>query len=103
MMHDIQHDTTANRFSMMIEGHRCVLDYVLTNQTMTITHTGVPEALGGRGLAGEITRFAIEFAKQQGWKSYPAAVTQRFTSSDTQNMPDWWHKSPSKRTNPSYI
>lgn len=67
---------------MMIEGHRCVLDYTLTNNIMTITHTGVPQALSGRGLAGQITQFALEHAKQKGWKvvprcSYAAVYIQR--------------------------
>jgi predicted GNAT family acetyltransferase len=38
---------------------------------MTITHTGVPTALGGRGLAGEITKFALDHARAQGWKVIP--------------------------------
>ena len=81
-MHDIAHDVAASRFFLLIEGHRCVLDYALTDGTMTITHTGVPEALGGRGLAGELTRVALEHAKQQGWRvvprcSYAAVYIQR--------------------------
>lgn len=81
-MHDIAHDAAASRFFLLREGHRCVLDYALTNGTMTITHTGVPEALGGRGLAAALTRVALEHAKQQGWRvvprcSYAAAYIQR--------------------------
>jgi len=81
-MHNIQHDATASRFFLIVEGHRCVLDYVLSNGNMTITHTGVPEVLGGRGLAGEITRFALEYAKQHNMKviprcSYAAVYIQR--------------------------
>jgi predicted GNAT family acetyltransferase len=81
-MHDIAHDAAASRFFLLREGHRCELDYALTDGTMTITHTGVPEALGGRGLAGELTRVALEHAKQQGWRvvprcSYAAVYIQR--------------------------
>ena len=81
-MHDIAHDVAASRFFLLREGHRCVLDYALTNGTMTITHTGVPEALGGRGLAAALTRVALEHAKQQGWRvvprcSYAAVYIQR--------------------------
>ena len=81
-MHDIAHDAAASRFFLLREGHLCVLDYALTDGTMTITHTGVPEALGGRGLAGELTRVALEHAKQQGWRvvprcSYAAVYIQR--------------------------
>ena len=81
-MVDIEHDAAASRFFLLLDGHRCVLDSALTNGTMTITHTGVPEALGGRGLAGEITRVALEHAKQHGWRvvprcSYAAVYIQR--------------------------
>jgi predicted GNAT family acetyltransferase len=38
---------------------------------MTVTHTGVPNALGGRGLAAEITKFALDHARAQGWKVIP--------------------------------
>ncbi len=81
-MHDIAHDVAASRFFLLREGHRCVLDYALTNGTMTITHTGVPEALGGQGLAAALTRVALEHAKQQGWRvvprcSYAAVYIQR--------------------------
>ena len=68
-MADIEHDTVASRFFLLIEGHRCVLDYALTNGTMTITHTGVPEALGGRGLVFGVGQHVhhgerIRFVKQ---------------------------------------
>ena len=80
----IQHDASAQCFFLHIEGQRCVLDYTLVGQTMTITHTGVPEALGGRGLAGQLTKFALEHARAHDWKvvprcSYAAVYIRRHT------------------------
>lgn len=49
----------------------CVLDYHLNGQTMTITHTGVPEAVGGRGLASALTRVALDYARKEGWSIVP--------------------------------
>ncbi len=68
---DIVHDTAAHRFHVDVEGHRAVLDYTLRDAVMTITHTGVPEAIGGRGIAGELVRTALETARREGWKVVP--------------------------------
>jgi predicted GNAT family acetyltransferase len=70
-MSTIEHNVISKCFELKLEGHRCVLDYTLNNNVMTITHTGVPSELGGRGLAAEITKFALEHAQSQGWKVIP--------------------------------
>ncbi|MGH8191958.1 MAG: GNAT family N-acetyltransferase [Rhodanobacteraceae bacterium] len=69
---DVHHDTAAQRFQVEVKGHRGVLDYHLRDGTMTITHTGVPPAIGGRGIAAELTRVALEAARRNGWKVTPA-------------------------------
>jgi predicted GNAT family acetyltransferase len=38
---------------------------------MVITHTIVPAAIGGRGIAGDLVRAALEHAKAQGLKVEP--------------------------------
>lgn len=67
----ITNDHAASRFSIEVDGVRCVLDYILQNGTMTITHTGVPNAVGGRGIAAALTRHALETARTRGWKVRP--------------------------------
>ena len=69
---DITHEPAAQRFVALVEGQECVIDYRLSGTTMTITHTGVPASLGGRGIASELARFALDQAKAQGWKVVPA-------------------------------
>lgn len=81
-MSTIEHDVAGKCFELRLESHRCVLDYTLNHNVMTITHTGVPSALGGRGLAAEITKFALDYAQSQGWRvipqcSYVAAYIQK--------------------------
>ena len=48
---DVDHDRNAQRFSVSVDGHEGVLDYELDGDVMTITHTGVPAPIGGRGVA----------------------------------------------------
>jgi uncharacterized protein len=78
----IEHDTSAHRFTTEVDGEHAALDYVLTDSTMTITHTRVPPAIGGRGIAAELMRAALSAARAAGWTvrpacSYAAAYMQR--------------------------
>jgi predicted GNAT family acetyltransferase len=68
----IRHDPAARRFEAVVDGVRCVLEYELEGRTMRITHTGVPEAVGGRGIAAELVRTALAAARAQDWMVVPA-------------------------------
>jgi predicted GNAT family acetyltransferase len=68
----VRHYPERHRFETTVDGHDCEIDYRLSNGVMTITHTGVPRAVEGRGIAGEMTRFALETARTNGWKVVPA-------------------------------
>lgn len=67
----IQHEPSKQRFVAFVEGQECVIDYRLSGATMAITHTVVPASLGGRGIAAELTKFALESARKLGWKVLP--------------------------------
>jgi predicted GNAT family acetyltransferase len=69
---EIHHDRAAHRFEVRVEGTPCVLDYTLADGVMTITHTVVPPPAGGRGVAGELVRVALEFARGEGLRVRPA-------------------------------
>ncbi|SAI33568.1 Uncharacterised protein [Bordetella ansorpii] len=81
-MTDITHNAAASRFECTVDGHLCVLDYQLDDGVMTITHTGVPPAVGGRGIAAGLTRVALDAAREQHWRvrplcSYAAVYVRR--------------------------
>ncbi|WP_371181718.1 GNAT family N-acetyltransferase [Xanthomonas sacchari] len=68
----IAHDPQQRRFTLEVDGHRAELDYVLEQERMVITHTGVPGPIGGRGLAAQLVSAALDHAQAQGWKVVPA-------------------------------
>ncbi|HJW07342.1 MAG TPA: GNAT family N-acetyltransferase [Rhodanobacter sp.] len=68
----IQHDRVAHRFETRVEDMPCLLEYTLADGVMTITHTGVPAAVGGRGIAAALVQQALETARAEGWKVVPA-------------------------------
>lgn len=69
---EITHDAERQRFGARVDGSDCELDYDLQDGVMTITHTGVPSRVGGRGVAAAMTTRAFEWAKSQGLRIRPA-------------------------------
>ena len=79
---DVHHDPDARRLHTRVEGHEAELRYSLRGGRMVIDHTGVPEAIGGRGIAGILVKAALDLARARGWRvvpacSYSAAYVQR--------------------------
>ena len=58
-----------------IDGVEAELDYRLDDAgQITILHTGVPPAIGGRGIAGELVRTALDWARAEGLKVHLACA-----------------------------
>lgn len=81
-MTDIIHHEAQGRFECMVDGRLCELDYRLDGNRMAILHTGVPPQVGGRGIASDLTRAALDLARSRGWQvlplcSYAAAYLRR--------------------------
>lgn len=55
----------ASRFEVSIDGHVAELVYRRNGDRLVLVHTGVPEALEGRGVGGMLVQAAIERAAQQ--------------------------------------
>lgn len=87
MSSTIKHNASAHQFETRVDDHSCVLDYSLDGDVMTITHTEVPGAVGGRGIAGKLVQAALTVAAEEGWKvvaacSYAADWMQRHSEYD---------------------
>ena len=67
----IEHRPAEGRFQTLVDGERCEADYRLHDGVMTITHTGVPHRLEGRGIAGALVQAALDHARHQGLKVEP--------------------------------
>lgn len=68
----ISHQPEASRFHVTVDGHEAEVSYRIDGQRMIIEHTGVPSAIGGRGVAGTLMQAALEFARTEGLKVVPA-------------------------------
>jgi predicted GNAT family acetyltransferase len=67
----ILHDAARQRFHVQLDGSEAELTYQLRDGIMVVDHTGVPAAIGGRGVAGQLVRSAFEYARAQGWRVRP--------------------------------
>ena len=70
-MTDVQHRPDRSRFETVVDGVTAYLTYERGPTTVAMTHTIVPPEIGGRGIAGELTRTAVEWAQEQGLQVDP--------------------------------
>ena len=62
-MTHVQHDAANQQFTANVDGTLAQLDYQLDDGWMVITHTGVPQAIEGQGVAGQLVQAAFEHAR----------------------------------------
>ncbi|HEY0178877.1 MAG TPA: GNAT family N-acetyltransferase [Dokdonella sp.] len=67
----ITRNDAARRFETSVDGALCVLEYRLHDGVLAIVHTGVPDAVGGRGIAAALTKAALDAARAEGWRVRP--------------------------------
>jgi uncharacterized protein len=69
---NVRHDSSHRRFIAVVDGHEAGLEYEQRGDVLSLTHTGVPPEIGGRGVAGDLMRTALEYARTEGLKVQPA-------------------------------
>jgi len=68
------HQVSAHRYEAVVDGHLSVCEYEIVGDRMIFTHTLVPPALRGRGIAEQLVRAALADARAAGRKVVPACV-----------------------------
>lgn len=71
MSYTIHHRPKQSRFETEVDGHSCVLDYRLEGDIASMNSVRVPKPVEGRGIAGSITRAALDHARAAGWRVIP--------------------------------
>jgi predicted GNAT family acetyltransferase len=67
----VEHNSAAQRYQAQIGRDLAVAEYRRSGDTITFTHTEVPAALRGRGIAGKLVHAALEDARAQNLKVVP--------------------------------
>jgi uncharacterized protein len=78
----IRNNLEAQRFEASIEGQLAVCDYRRQGDLLVLPHTLVPPALQGHGIAAQLVKSALDWARAEGLKvrpvcSYVAAYMRR--------------------------
>ena len=71
MSAEIRNNQDLHRFEMDAGGDVAVASYTRTPGIVTFTHTEVPYALQGRGIASRLVRGALEAVRAEGLKVIP--------------------------------
>jgi hypothetical protein len=65
MAHEIHHDEARRRFAADVDRGEAVVDYeVLDDGTLDLRRTFVSEELRGEGLAAQVVRYALDWARR---------------------------------------
>lgn len=84
---EIINNTVNEQFEVRQAGHLAVIQYRVRHGRMYFMHTGVPQALGGQGIAAALARRALAYAREQAYKivvycPYVAAFLKRHPEYD---------------------
>ena len=69
---DIRNNEQQSQYETTIDGHTAYVAYDLEDpDRIVFTHTKVPPALEGRGVAGAVAKFALDDARAKNLKVVP--------------------------------
>ena len=64
----ITHYPDKKRFETQVDGVTAFVQYRLSGDKLDIIHTIVPPAIGGRGIASALVKYAYDYAIENGMK-----------------------------------
>lgn len=77
MEYNINHNEALNRFETLVDGELGIVNYRRRDNTLIVTHTGVPLEIGGRGVAAALTKALLDYAKNNALKVAPVCPYTR--------------------------
>ncbi len=64
-------NAARNRYEMVVEDETAFVTYVRQDDHITLMHTEVPAALGGRGIGSALAKSVLDDIRQRGLKLTP--------------------------------
>jgi uncharacterized protein len=82
-----EEDDAKGRYTLVVEGRESELTYTRLAQTQVIAnHTGVPDALSGRGIGTKLVERLVEDARAEGFRIVPLCP---FVAVQARKHPEW--------------
>jgi len=63
---EVIHNSTERRFELTVDGHLAVLTYIMMDDIIIFTHTGVPPEIEGGNVGVKLAKTGLEYARQSG-------------------------------------
>jgi predicted GNAT family acetyltransferase len=86
MSHEVRNNEQELRFETTVDGDVAVAEYYREGNTITFTHTIVPEQMEGKGIAGAIVKAALEHARSEKLEVVPQCA---FVASYIKRHPEY--------------
>lgn len=67
----IQNNTAKHQFETVVDGHTALIAYTLFPGGIAYVHTEVPPELEGKGIAGQLAKYVLEYARENHLKVKP--------------------------------
>ena len=86
---EITHETgkSGGRYVTTVDGHEAEITYSRTSPRLIIVdHTGVPDALRGRGVGQALSQYVVDDARKGGWKIIALCP---FFKAQASRHPEW--------------
>ena len=72
MSYDIRNNEDESQFETTVDGHLAYAAYDLEDHDRIVfTHTIVPDALSGRGIAAQLVKHGLQYAREKSLKVVP--------------------------------
>ena len=63
---EVIHNPAERRFELTVEGHLAVLTYIMMDDIIIFTHTGVPPEIEGGNAGVKLVQTGLEYARGNG-------------------------------------
>ena len=79
-------NTASKRFQIEVDGHLAIVEYILAEDRIFLTHTEVPAALGRRGIGSALVKSVLEEVEKRNLTLIPLCP---FVASYIKKYPEW--------------
>ncbi len=84
--YELTHNAAAKRYEFNIEGEKAFIEYLEKPGVVVLTHTRVPESLGGRGIGSELVLSTLEAIRDRKLQVVPMCS---FVAQYIRRHPQW--------------
>jgi len=63
---EVIHNPAERRFELTVDGHLAVLTYIMMDDIIIFTHTGVPPEIEGGNVGVKLAKTGLGYARQNG-------------------------------------